>query len=137
MNTRPNLCFQLVVSVSYQLGGIIILSKWILLYNCDLCNTNGIVVRLADDPWGPWYGTKIVFDPADGYRRFVHQPGQDNLVDKERDDQTNPFDLGYGYGPYQMAPYAIRCKGSLYKNILYTIYLESLSSNTNVCNYSQ
>lgn len=96
------------------------LDKWILLYNCDLCNTNGIVVRLADDPWGPWHATKIVFDPADGYRRFVHQPGQDSLVDEERDDKTNPFDLGYGYGPYQMAPYATGVKGR-YTKIYFTL----------------
>ena len=105
---------ELSIRWNYYLG------KWILLYNCDLCNTNGIVVRLADDPWGPWTATKIVFDPADGYGLFVHQPGQDNLVDKERDDKTNPFDLGYGYGPYQMAPYATGVKGR-YTKIYFTL----------------
>jgi hypothetical protein len=96
------------------------LDKWILLYNCDLCNTNGIVIRLADDPWGPWSTPKIVFDPADGYGQFVHQPRKDELVDKERDDPTNPFDLGYGYGPYQMAPYATGVKGR-YSKIYFTL----------------
>ena len=96
------------------------LGKWIMLYNCDLCNTNGVIVRLADKPWGPWSTSKIVFDPADGHRRFIHVQGQDNLVDEERDDKTNPYDLGYPYGPYQMTPYTTGIK-ERYTKIYFTL----------------
>src|SRR5215217_1742519 len=36
------------------------LEKWIMLYNCELCNSSGIIVRLADTPWGPWSTPKII-----------------------------------------------------------------------------
>jgi len=96
------------------------LGKWIMLYNCDLCNTNGVIVRLADKPWGPWSTSKIVFDPADGYRLFIHVQGQDSLVDKERDDKTNPYDLGSAYGPYQITSYTTGIKNR-YTKIYFTL----------------
>ena len=61
------------------------LEKWIMLYNCELCNTRGVIVRLADTPWGPWSAPKIIFDPEDGYGKFIHDPGKDNLKDHTRD----------------------------------------------------
>src|SRR5215213_3739035 len=91
------------------------LEKWIMLYNCNLCNTRGVIIRLADKPWGPWSTPKIVFDPADGYGHFIHQLGRDSLYDRDR-DQDLPSDLGYEYGPYQMNPYATGIKGR-YKKI--------------------
>ncbi len=96
------------------------LGKWIMLYNCDLCNTSGVVVRLASNPWGPWSASKIVFDNTDGLTHFLHLQGKDNLYDKDRDDKTNPFDLGYSYGPYQIAPYASGVKGR-YSKIYFTL----------------
>jgi hypothetical protein len=96
------------------------LEKWIMLYNCDLCNTNGVIVRLADKPWGLWSNSKIVFDPVDGHRRFIHIQGQDSLVNEDRDDKTNPYDLGYPYGPYQIAPYTTGIKHR-YTKIYFTL----------------
>jgi hypothetical protein len=96
------------------------LEKWVMLYNCDLCNTNGIIIRLADLPWGPWSSPKIIFDPVDGHRRFIHIQGEDNLVDDDRDDKSNPYDLGYPYGPYQMTPYTTGVKGR-YAKIYFTL----------------
>jgi Domain of unknown function (DUF4185) len=95
------------------------LEKWIMLYNCNLCNTRGVIIRLADKPWGPWSTPKIVFDPADGYGRFIHQPGHDSLYDRDR-DRDLPSDLGYEYGPYQMTPYATGIKGR-YTKIYFTL----------------
>ena len=66
-------------------------AKWIMLYNCELCNTSGIIVRLSDRPWGPWSAPKIVFDPPDGYGKFMHEPGKDNNYDYGRD---GPKDKG-------------------------------------------
>jgi hypothetical protein len=102
---------ELSVRWNYYLG------KWIMLYNCDLCNTRGVIVRLADSPWGPWSSPKIVFDPSEGYGRFIHQPGMDNLNDRDRD---GPSDWGDIYGPYQMAPYATGIKGR-YTKIYFTL----------------
>jgi hypothetical protein len=93
------------------------LEKWIMLYNCELCNTDGVIVRLADTPWGPWSTPKIIFDPNDGYGKFIHEPGKDNLYDPTRD---GPDDKGNEYGPYQMAPYATGVKGR-YTKIYFTL----------------
>ncbi len=106
-----NCMSELSVRWNYYLG------KWIMLYNCDLCNTRGVIVRLADSPWGPWSSPKIVFDPSEGYGRFIHQPGMDNLNDRDRD---GPSDWGDIYGPYQMAPYATGIKGR-YTKIYFTL----------------
>lgn len=94
------------------------LNKWIMLYNCELCNASGVIVRLADKAWGPWSGPRIVFDHSDAYSKFIHQPGQDNLADDE--GRENPFDWGYEYGPYQMTPYATGIKGR-YTKIYFTL----------------
>ncbi len=96
------------------------LDKWVMLYNCDLCNLSGIVVKTADKPWGPWSPSKIVFENSDAYGHFIHKPGFDKLHDKDRDHETNPFDIGYAYGPYQIAPYASGIRGR-YTKIYYTL----------------
>jgi hypothetical protein len=93
------------------------LEKWIMLYNCELCNTSGIIVRLSDRPWGPWSAPKIVFDPSDGYEKFMHEPGKDNNYDYGRD---GPNDRGDEYGPYQIAPYSTGIEGR-YTKIYFTM----------------
>jgi Domain of unknown function (DUF4185) len=93
------------------------LEKWIMLYNCELCNTSGIIVRLADTPWGPWSAPKIIFDPDDGYGKFIHEPGRDSLYDPSRD---GPDDKGDEYGPYQMTPYSTGVNGR-YTKIYFTM----------------
>ncbi len=93
------------------------LEKWIMLYNCELCNTDGVIVRLADTPWGPWSAPKIIFDPDDGYGKFIHEPGKDSLYDPTRD---GPDDKGNEYGPYQIAPYSTGVKGR-YTKIYFTL----------------
>jgi len=93
------------------------LEKWIMLYNCELCNTSGVIVRLADTPWGPWSTPKVIFDPDDGYGKFIHEPGKDSLNDPTRE---GPYDRGDEYGPYQMAPYSSGVKGR-YSKIYFTL----------------
>ena len=93
------------------------LEKWIMLYNCELCNTRGVIVRLADTPWGPWSAPKVIFDPEDGYGKFIHDPGKDSLNDPTRDSHE---DKGHEYGPYQMAPYSTGIKGR-YTKIYFTM----------------
>ena len=93
------------------------LNKWIMLYNCDLCNTIGVLIRLADNPWGPWSSPKIIFDPKDGYGKFIHSPGNDNIYDKGR---NRPSDWGAVYGPYQITPYSTGIKYR-YTKIYFTL----------------
>src|SRR5215211_2693416 len=93
------------------------LNKWIMLYNCDHCNTKGIVIRLADNPWGPWSSPKIIFDPKDGYGKFIHSPGNDNIYDKGRNRSS---DWGAVYGPYQITPYSTGIKYR-YTKIYFTL----------------
>jgi hypothetical protein len=88
-----------------------------MLYNCELCNSSGIIVRLADTPWGPWSTPKIIFDPEDGYGKFIHEPGKDSLYDPSR---NGPDDKGDEYGPYQMTPYSTGIKGR-YTKIYFTM----------------
>lgn len=96
------------------------LDKWVMLYNCDLCNLSGVLVKTADEPWGPWSSSRIVFDNSDGYGHFLHKPGYDKLHDKDRDHKTNPFDKGYVYGPYQIVPYSTGVRGR-YTKIYFTL----------------
>lgn len=93
------------------------LNKWIMLYNCELCNTIGVLIRLADNPWGPWSSPKIIFDPKDGYGKFIHSPGNDNIYDKGR---NRPSDGGAVYGPYQITPYSTGIKNR-YTKIYFTL----------------
>jgi Domain of unknown function (DUF4185) len=102
---------ELSVRWNYYLG------KWIMLYNCELCNTSGVILRLAENPWGPWSLPKIIFDPDDAYGKYMHLPGQDNLHDSGRD---GPTDMGNEYGPYQMTPYCTGVKGR-YTKIYFTM----------------
>jgi len=93
------------------------LNKWIMLYNCELCNTIGVLIRLADNPWGPWSSPKIIFDPKDGYGKFIHSPGNDNIYDKGRNRSS---DWGAVYGPYQITPYSTGIKYR-YTKIYFTL----------------
>jgi hypothetical protein len=94
------------------------LEKWIMLYNCELCNTSGVIVRLADVPWGPWSPPRIIFDPDEGYGKYIHDPKKhDKLYDPSRDRAQ---DKGDEYGPYQIAPYSTGVKGR-YTKIYFTI----------------
>ena len=93
------------------------LNKWIMLYNCDHCNTKGIVIRLADTPWGDWSSPKIIFDPQDGYGKFIHSPRNDNIYDKGRNRLS---DRGSVYGPYQITPYSTGIKYR-YTKIYFTL----------------
>jgi hypothetical protein len=93
------------------------LNKWIMLYNCNHCNTKGIVIRLADNPWGDWSSPKIIFDPKDGYGKFIHSPGKDNIYDKGRNRHS---DWGSVYGPYQITPYSTGIKYR-YTKIYFTL----------------
>ncbi len=86
------------LSVSYNA----FIRKWIMLYNCVLSQTRGILMRWADKPWGPWSEPQILFRPWEdnGYCHFMHTAWNfqkcDNVQDPGRDNEW-----GGEYGPYQ------------------------------------
>jgi len=45
---------------------------WVALY--DARTPRGIVLRYAQQPWGPWSEPQVVFDPETGYGTFIHDP---------------------------------------------------------------
>jgi len=83
------------------------LQKWILLYNCHLEPFRGIILRLADQPWGPWTAPIILFDPweDEGYCHFIHTSWEHQECDQVY-DPGRENEWGGEYGPYQFDSYA-------------------------------
>jgi hypothetical protein len=74
--------------------------KWIMLYNNSL--PRGINMRSADDPWGPWSDTQVIFHPWDdeGYGHFMHVSWEHAVMDSVH-DPGRENEWGGEYGPYQ------------------------------------
>ena len=77
-----------------------IFGKWIMLYNNSL--PRGINMRSADDPWGPWSDTQVIFHPWDdeGYGHFMHVSWEHAVMDSVH-GQGRENEWGGEYGPYQ------------------------------------
>src|SRR5258706_8083759 len=89
------------------------LRRWLMLYNCD--TPRGIVLRLAERPWGPWSAPTVLFDPwRDGYCRFIHASWDaqrcDQVFDAIHGHERAP-DWGGEYGPYVLAPFTSGADG--------------------------
>ncbi len=76
------------------------LHKWLLLYNSG--NPRGINFRTAENPWGPWSDSKVLFDPwqDNGYCHFMHVSWQFQQCDNVN-DPGREYEWGGEYGPYQ------------------------------------
>ncbi|MBI5029176.1 MAG: DUF4185 domain-containing protein [Chloroflexi bacterium] len=83
------------------------IDKWIMLYNCDLPNLRGIILRTADQPWGPWSSAQIIFHPWDdqGYCHFMHASWLFRQCDQVNDPVRENV-WGGEYGPYQFSNFA-------------------------------
>jgi hypothetical protein len=81
--------------------------RWIMLYNCAI-EPNGITVRVADQPWGPWSTPQVLFNPQDdeGYCNFIHRSWNVENCDTLAREGTE-YDNGGAYGPYQFEDLAI------------------------------
>jgi hypothetical protein len=75
------------------------LNKWLMLYNCS--NPRGINFRVADQPWGPWSTTQVLFHPWQdaGYCHFMHVSWQSQQCDSVHDPGRENV-WGGEYGPY-------------------------------------
>ncbi len=80
------------------------LRKWLMLYNCG--NPRGINFRVADQPWGPWSETQVLFHPWDdkGYCYFMHVSWQFRNCDSVHDPGRENV-WGGEYGPYLIPRY--------------------------------
>jgi hypothetical protein len=75
------------------------LSCWIMLYNSG--NPRGIVMRTADRPWGPWSDGQLLYNPTDGYGKYMHISWRDKKVDSLH-DANRENEYGGEYGPYMI-----------------------------------
>lgn len=75
------------------------LECWIMLYNSG--QPRGIVMRTADRPWGPWSDAKVLFDPSDGYGKYMHVSWRDRKADSVH-DAGRENEYGGEYGPYMI-----------------------------------
>jgi hypothetical protein len=90
-----------------------------MLYNAE--HPRGINMRSASNPWGPWSGETVIFDPRrdGGYGHFMHVSAKSNerhdlLSDPKREDEW-----GGEYGPYIMHRYTEAVDGNC--RIFYTM----------------
>ncbi|HEY0867890.1 MAG TPA: DUF4185 domain-containing protein [Fimbriimonas sp.] len=84
------------------------LKTWMMLYNSG--EPRGIHMRTAPNPWGPWSEPKIVFNPDDGYGRFMHVSWKDRKVD-EVHDPGRENEYGGEYGPYMIPRFFRKTSG--------------------------
>ncbi|MBC7908579.1 MAG: DUF4185 domain-containing protein [Rhodospirillaceae bacterium] len=87
------------------------LNKWVMLYNCGAPKSQ-ILVRTADQAWGPWSAPQVLFDASadKGFRQFMHDP--DGACPKPLSDPHSPQTAGDPYAPYMIAKFARGVAGS-------------------------
>lgn len=91
------------------------LGVWILLYNSP--DPRGIVMRTANQPWGPWSDPQVVFDPwhDGGYCHFIHASWRRQQCDRVHDPGREQ-EWGGEYAPYQFEHFAT---GDAHSSTLY------------------
>ena len=72
------------------------LGRWLMAYNSG--NPRGILLRTAERAVGPWSDAVTLFDPKEGYGRFMHvASGSDPMADPGRAGE-----YGGEYAPYMI-----------------------------------
>jgi hypothetical protein len=80
------------------------IGKWIALY--DSRSPDGILMRYASEPWGPWSDAQVIFAGQNGKGTFIHdttRKGSDGLAGPVIAEGKRPEDVNGGY----YAPYII------------------------------
>jgi hypothetical protein len=80
------------------------LRMWLMTYNAT--NPRGINFRVAEQPWGPWSPTSLLFDPwtDGGYCHFMHVSWDFRVCDYVY-DPGRITDWGGEYGPYVISQF--------------------------------
>lgn len=72
------------------------MKRWLMTYNSG--NPRGILIRTAERPTGPWSEAVTLFDPKNGYGKFMHAPtASDGMADPNREKE-----YGGEYAPYMI-----------------------------------
>jgi hypothetical protein len=92
--------------------------KWAMLYACNDVrndgfnkdNVRGIYLRIANTPWGPWSGPKLIFRPSEGYCYFMYSAnpcpsGAPNPNDLGMKDEKGTLFWGGEYAPMLLPTY--------------------------------
>ena len=69
--------------------------KWIALY--DSRSPDGVLMRYANEPWGPWSDSQVIFSAPKGKGIFIHDPSR-----KDSDGLAGPI-IAEGKQPEQVA----------------------------------
>ncbi|MGV3616244.1 MAG: DUF4185 domain-containing protein [Fimbriimonas sp.] len=72
---------------------------WLMLYNSG--SPRGIVMRTADRPWGPWSDAKVLYNPQDGYGKYMHVSWRSEKKDSVH-DPGRENEYGGEYAPYMI-----------------------------------
>jgi hypothetical protein len=93
------------------------LRLWLMLYNA--ANPRGINFRVAEQPWGPWSATSLLFDPwvDAGYCHFMHTSWDSQVCDYVY-DPGRATDWGGEYGPYVISRFT---KGDTKRTTIYFV----------------
>lgn len=75
------------------------LKKWLMTYNSG--TPRGIQLRTADKATGPWSDATTLFDPKDGYGKYMHISWANQKVDSVQDPGRDN-EYGGEYGPYMI-----------------------------------
>ena len=115
------------------------LREWIMLYRCyespaPKGHPNGIYMRTAANPWGPWGNPTTIFNPApdskteSGQCYFIFTTNTQSCANEAYSDEsviadskTDPHEGG-DYGPYFVANWTTGNLGSISDRATTTIY---------------
>ncbi|MEP6872610.1 MAG: DUF4185 domain-containing protein [Anaerolineaceae bacterium] len=97
--------------------------RYVILYNHNVGQPRGIIMRSAADPTGPWSEGVVIFEPwrDAGFGRFMHisakfkGEGQKDVLADPKQDNT----WGAEYGPYVMGRFTTGSAGQC--RIYYTM----------------
>lgn len=76
------------------------LKKWVMVYNCGAPQSQ-ILLRTADNAWGPYSNPQVLFDAADGFCTFMNA-----LNCHQVSDPHNPQVAGDPYAPYLISRFS-------------------------------
>ncbi|MBA3714236.1 MAG: DUF4185 domain-containing protein [Pyrinomonadaceae bacterium] len=95
--------------------------RYVMLYNHNVGDPRGIIMRSAADPSGPWSEGTVIFEPwrDGGYGHFMHISAKFAAESDEIGDPNRDETWGAEYGPYVMGRFTTGAGGRC--RIYYTL----------------